>query len=190
VTLDEKRPAAVPLAALPQSLVTGLPAMAVIVAELTSALEEERVALTSMLDVATREELAIVGGNVALLTELATEKEHLIELVAALESERSTAITVIAIATGHDPTTATLSSVVASLSEADALALASVAVELRREANALRAANERNAQLLQTSRDIVDRWLQHLRARVTGVLSEAGERAVEVSRRARRERAG
>jgi flagellar biosynthesis/type III secretory pathway chaperone len=172
------------------SLVTGLPAMAVIVAELTSALEEERVALTSMLDVATREELAIVGGNVALLTELATEKEHLIELVAALESERSTAITVIASATGHDPTTATLSSVVASLSKADALALASAAVELRRQANALRAANERNARLLRASRDIVERWLQHLRLRMSGAVSEGGGRAVEVSRRARRDRSG
>ena len=172
------------------SLVTGLPAMAEIVAELSSALEEERMALTSMLDVATREELAIVGGNVALLTELATEREHLIELVAAMESERSTAITVIASATGHDPATATLSSVVASLSKADALALASAAVQLRREANAVRAANERNAHLLRTSRDIIDRWLQHLRSRMGGVLSDAGGRAVEVSRRARRDGSG
>ena len=172
------------------SLVTGLPALAAIVAELASALEEERLALTSMLDVATREELAIVGGNVALLTELATEKEHLIELLAALESERSTAVSVIASATGHDPTTATLSSVVASLSKADALALASAAVELRRDANALRAANERNAHLLRTSRDIVDRWLQHLRGRMSGALSEASGLAVEVSRRALRDRSG
>jgi flagellar biosynthesis/type III secretory pathway chaperone len=165
--------------------VTGL---TVSVAELTAALEEERAALTSMLDLATREELAMVGGDVALLTEITDQKEHLLELVAALESERMTAITAIAAATGQDPATVTLTSVLASLPAAESLALASAGVELRREANALREANERNAHLLRTSRDIVDRWLTYLRSLVSSVLYDASGRTAEAGRRTRVDR--
>ena len=159
-----------------------------LVAELTAALEQECAAVTSMLDLATREELAIVGGDVALLTQLTDEKEQLLELVATIESERMTAITAIAGATGQNPADVTLSTVLASLAPADAVALASVGVELRREANALRDANERNAYLLRTSRDIVDRWLQYLRSLVSSVLYDANGRTAEAGRRTRVDR--
>lgn len=166
----------------------GIPGLTEVVAELTAALEQECRALSSMLDLAIREELAIVGGDVALLTQLTDEKEHLLELVAALESERMTAITAIAAATGQDPALVTLSSVLASLPAADSLALASAGVELRREANALREANERNARLLRTSRDIVDRWLQYLRSLMSSVLYDASGKTAEAGRRTRLDR--
>jgi flagellar biosynthesis/type III secretory pathway chaperone len=167
---------------------SGVPGLTEVVADLTAALDQERAALVSMLDLATREELAIVGGDVALLTQLTDEKEHLLELVAALESERMTAITAIAGATGQDPATVTISTVIASLSPADALALTSAGVELRREALALRDANERNAHLLRTSRDIVDRWLQYLRSLMSSVLYDASGRTAEAGRPTRLDR--
>lgn len=167
---------------------SGLSSLTEFVAELTAALEQECAALASMLDLATREEVAIVCGDVAALTRLTDEKEHLLELAATLESERMTAITAIAGATGQDPASVTLSSVIAALPAADSLALTSVGVELRHEANALRAANERNAHLLRSSRDIVDRWLQYLRSLMSSVLYDASGRTAEAGRRTRLDR--
>jgi flagellar biosynthesis/type III secretory pathway chaperone len=167
---------------------SGVAGLNEVVADLASALDQERLALSSMLELAIREQLAIVGGDVALLTQLTNEKEHLLELVAALETERMTAITAIAAATGQDAAQMTLSTVIAALPVEQARALTSAGVELRREANALREANERNAQLLRTSRDIVDRWLHYLRSLVSNVLYDASGRAAETGRRTRVDR--
>ncbi len=163
------------------------------VASLTIALEQQRDAYASMLDLAHREERAIVGGDVEALTRLTEEREHVLELLAALESERMTAITSIAAATGRDPDTLTLTRVAAEVSglagagEAGTT-LTSVGFELRDRAVAVRNANARNALLLRTSRDIVDRWLQYLRSMMSSVLYDAGGRAAEAGRVTRLDR--
>ncbi len=158
------------------------------VAALATALEQQRDALVSMLDLAHREERAIVGGDVAALTQLTDEREQLLELVAVLESERMTALTAIAAATGTDAAALTLTSVAAGVSGELGAALTSIGFDLRARALAVRNANERNALLLRTSRDIVDRWLQYLRSLMSSVLYDAGGRVAEAARRSRLDR--
>ncbi len=158
------------------------------VASLTAALEQQRDAYASMLELARREERAIVGGDVEALTLLTEEREHLLELLAALESERMTAITAIAAATGRDPAALTLTRVAAEVSGEAGSTLASIGFELRERAVAVRNANARNALLLRTSRDIVDRWLQYLRSMMSSVLYDAGGRAAEAGRVTRLDR--
>lgn len=158
------------------------------VASLTAALEQQRDVFATLLDLARREEHAIVGGDVEALTRLTDEREQLLELIAALESERMTAITAIAAATGRDPGVLTLTRVAAEVPGDIGSTLTTVGFELRERALALRDANARNALLLRTSRDIVDRWLQYLRTLVSGVLYDAGGRAAEAGRPTRLDR--
>jgi flagellar biosynthesis/type III secretory pathway chaperone len=67
-------------------------------------------------------------------------------------------------------------------------ALTAIGVELRQRAIAVRDANARNALLLRTSREIVDRWLQYLRSLVSSVLYDAGGRVAEAGRRSQLDR--
>ncbi|MCC6238656.1 MAG: flagellar protein FlgN [Dehalococcoidia bacterium] len=152
------------------------------VAALTSALEQQRDTMVSMLDLARREERAIVGGDVEALTKLTDEREGLLELMAALESERMTALVAIGGSVGLPPASLTLTQVAEAAGPAGA-SLTSVGMELRQRATAARDANARNALLLRTSRDIVDRWLQYLRSMMTSVLYDAGGRTAEAGRR-------
>lgn len=148
--------------------------------ELTQTLDEERQLYGSLLDLARREEHAIVRGDVELLTRLTEEKEHLLELFATLETERMTAITAIAAAVGCDADSATIGMLAGALPGDAGATLAVAGTELRHQAIELRELNERNAELLRSSRDIVDRWLHYLRTLVGGALnySEDGEPAV------------
>lgn len=158
------------------------------VAGLSTALEQQRDAFASMLELAHREERAIVGGDVEALTALTEEREHLLELLAALESERMTAIVAIADATGRPVAALTLTSVAAELPAEAGSALTSIGFELRERAVAARSANARNALLLRTSHEIVERWLQYLRTLVSSVLYDAGGRAAEAGRISRLDR--
>jgi flagellar biosynthesis/type III secretory pathway chaperone len=158
------------------------------VAALTAALEEQRDVLVSMLDLAQREERAIVGGDVETLTSLTNEREELLELMAALESERVTALVAIAAATGIDSAGLTLTRVAAEVAGEAGSALTAIGFELRQRAIAVRDANARNALLLRTSREIVDRWLQYLRSLVSSVLYDAGGRVAEAGRRSHLDR--
>lgn len=157
------------------------------VAALTATLEQQRDTLASMLELARREERAIVGGDVETLTVLTDEREQLLELMAALESERMTALVAIAAASGGEPASLTLTGV-AEIAGAAGDALALVGRDLRERAVAVRDANARNALLLRTSRDIVDRWLQYLRSLMTSVLYDADGRASEAGRRSQLDR--
>jgi flagellar biosynthesis/type III secretory pathway chaperone len=158
------------------------------VVELTAALAEQRDVLVSMLDLARREERAIVGGDVEALTHLTEEREQLLELMAALESERMTALVAIAAAIGVDSGALTLTRVAAEVTGEAGAALTSVGFQLRERAIAVRDANARNALLLRTSREIVDRWLQYLRSLVSSVLYDAGGKAAEAGRRSQLDR--
>jgi flagellar biosynthesis/type III secretory pathway chaperone len=158
-------------------------ALADVVDELTVALQHESEVYTSMLALAKREQQAIVHGDVVTLTRLTEEKEMLLEHLAALETERMTAIVAIAGATGVDASTATVSGLEAVLPLGEGRQLAAAGAELRETALALRAANERNAALLRSSRDIVDRWLQYLRSLLSSVVYDATGRADEVGGR-------
>ena len=158
------------------------------VAALTATLEQQRDAMVSMLDLARREERAIVGGDVEALTRLTDEREGLLELMAALESERMTALVAIGWAVGLPAATLTLTRVAEVAGPQVGESLTSVGMELGQRAAAVRDANARNALLLRTSRDIVDRWLQYLRSMMTSVLYDAGGRTSEAGRRGQLDR--
>jgi flagellar biosynthesis/type III secretory pathway chaperone len=155
-------------------------------AALMQALDDECDLYGTLLELARREEHAIVRGDVEGLTRLTEEKEHLLELFAALETERMTAITAIASASGHDADRATLGDLVAALPGAAGAGLALAGTELRRQAIELRDANARNAELLRSSRDIVDRWIHYLRTLVGGTLNYSADGAPDLSREPRR----
>ena len=142
---------------------------------LASALTEEQELLGTLLDLAGREERAIVGGDVAELTELTDQKEHLLELLATLETERATALTAIAGSSGLRIDALTLSAAAALVEPAEGAALTEAGIELRARALALKEANEHNAALLRGSREIVDRWIQYLRTIIAGSLTYTAE---------------
>jgi len=137
------------------------------VQEFVSALDEvlctERDLYVSMLALTTREEVAIVGDDVEELTDLVNEKEELLEHLSALETERMTAIAAISVATGLDPETATLTQISEVVSPIDALKLLENGMALRTQAIALEQANRRNQRLLESSRGLVERWIQYLK---------------------------
>jgi flagellar biosynthesis/type III secretory pathway chaperone len=141
---------------------------------LSEALDAEHNIYTSMLDLTHREEDAILAGDVAALTHLTEEKEALIEHLHALETERMTAIMAIAAATGLNPDEATLSQIAEQLPALAAAELTGRGVELRARAVSLQQANDRNAAMLRSSRDLIDRWIHYLRTVVTGSLYTAG----------------
>jgi flagellar biosynthesis/type III secretory pathway chaperone len=142
---------------------------------LAAALTEEQELLGSLLDLAGREERAIVGGDVAELTELTDQKEQLLELLATLETERMTALTAIAGSSSLDVDALTLSAVAELVEPAEGAALTEAGIELRARALALKEANEHNAALLRSSREIVDRWIQYLRTIIAESLTYTAE---------------
>ncbi|MFN8638335.1 MAG: flagellar export chaperone FlgN [Dehalococcoidia bacterium] len=158
------------------------------VAGLSAALEQQRDAFASMLELAHREERAIVGGDVEVLTALTEEREHLLELIAALESERMTAIVAIAAATGRSVAALTLTNVAAHLPAETGQALTAIGFELRERARRRALGQRAQRLLLRTSHDIVERWLQYLRTLVSSVLYDAGGRAAEAGRVSRLDR--
>lgn len=131
--------------------------------------DEERI-YTSMLALAAREEIAIVGGDVEELTTIVDEKEQLIEHLHALETERMTAIVAIATACGDDPETMTLSEVAALLPAELSVSLTETGVLLRAQAIALQQANGRNADLLRRSHELIDRWVNYMKQLLSGSL--------------------
>lgn len=142
---------------------------------LGATLAEEEQLYASLLDIAGREERAIASGDVGELTDLTDEKEQLLELLAALETERMTALTAIAAATGTGVAVLTLTGVASMLEPAQGAALTGAGLELRARAAALKRANDRNAELLRSSGEIVDRWIQYLRTVITSTLSYTAE---------------
>ena len=144
---------------------------------LGATLAEEEQLYASLLDIAGREERAIVSGDVGELTDLTDEKEQLLELLAALETERMTALTAIAAATGTSVETLTLTAVASMLEPAQDAALTGAGMELRARAVTLKRANDRNAELLRSSREVVDRWILYLRSVISSTLSYTAEGA-------------
>ena len=142
---------------------------------LGAALGEEHALYSSLLDLAGREESALVGGDVEELTELTDEKEQLLELLATMETERTTALTAIAAAAGVPAETLTLTAVAELIDDDGGVALTESGMQLRATALALREANERNAELLRGSHELIDRWIQYLRAIISGSLNYTAE---------------
>ena len=124
----------------------------------------------SLLAVATREQDAIVAGDVGRLTDLVERKEELLDHLRALETERMTALVAIQLATGIDPEVATISEVAAHLPAEMASSLERAGRKLKAEAVALQEAHAVNAHLLRNSRTLVDRWLHYLRSVLVGSL--------------------
>ncbi len=149
--------------------------LAATAAALTAALREQQGLYEALLDVAGKEEHAIVGGDVEALTELTEEKEHLLELLATLETERMTAITAIAAATGIDAGTLTITHVASILPAEQAAALTAAGDDLREQALDVKQANDSNAVLLRSSSEIVGRWIQYLRTVISGSLTYTAE---------------
>lgn len=144
------------------------------VAALTAALGGQRGLYASLLELSHREEAAIMSGDVAELTRIVDDKEAVIEHINAIETERMTALVAIAAATGIDAQSATLSQIAAQLSEGAAATLVANGVELRVCAVAAREANDRNALLLRSSRELIERWIVYLRSVVIGAMYNAG----------------
>ena len=138
---------------------------------LTAALDEEQRLCASLLALSEREEEAIVNGDVAILTTLVDKQEQLLELLAALETERMTALTAIAHACGIDVDHITLTQVAQLTGGPRGAALQAKGSTLREVATSLHEANTRNAELLRSSRDLIERWIQYLRNVVTGTLT-------------------
>lgn len=132
-------------------------------ADLALVLAEESRLCAQLLAVTDREQDAIIASDVERLTTLVDEKEQLLELLATLETERMTAITAIALATGRSAEALTLTEV-ADLATSEArISLLVTGEELRRAGVALAEANARNARLLETSAELVERWAQYLK---------------------------
>ena len=142
---------------------------------LATTLREETEVYGSLLALSVQEERAIIAGNVERLTEIVADKEQLMELLAALESERMTALAELALGIERDPPTITLSEVAQHAEPAAAAVLMEAGMVLRAQAEALRDANDRNARLLEGSRALVDSWIRYLRAVVTGALTYTAE---------------
>lgn len=131
--------------------------------DLAQVLAEESRLCAQLLAVTDAEEAAITTSDVERLTTLVDEKEQLLELLAALETERMTAITAIALATGRTADALTLTEV-ADLAAPEARStLLVTGEELRRAGLALADANARNTRLLEASAELVERWTQYLK---------------------------
>ena len=140
-------------------------------ADLAQVLTEESRLCAQLLAVTDAEETAITASDVERLTSLVDEKEQLLELLAALETERMTAITAIALATGRNADALTLTEV-ADLAAPEARSMLPVTgEELRRAGLALADANARNTRLLQASAELVDRWTQYLKTVISRSLT-------------------
>lgn len=129
--------------------------------------------LRAMRVLAEQQQRAIVGGDVRALTDVVEEQQALVDHLNALETERMTALVAIAAATGLDAESATISAIAATLPLERAAELIRQGQDLRAEALALRQVQEVNEQLLETSRGLVDRWLNYLRSVLSGSLYSA-----------------
>ena len=138
---------------------------------LTAALDEEHRLCSTLLDLSVREEEAILSGDVAVLTALVDEQEQLLELLATLETERMTALTAIAGASGLDADSITLTQVATLAGGRRGEVLQTTGAALREVADSLQQANTRNAELLRSSRELIERWIQYLRNVVSGSLT-------------------
>ena len=127
----------------------------------------------AMRALAEQQQQAIVSGNVEVLTDVVEEQQQLMEHLNALETERMTALVAIAAATGLDAESATISAIAATLPLEHATVLTRQGQDLRAEAIALEQMQDVNDQLLETSRSLVDRWLQYLRSVLSGSLYTA-----------------
>ena len=130
---------------------------------LAATLREETEVYGSLLALAVQEERAIIDGDV--------------ELLAALETERTTALTAVALGIQRDPPNITLSEVARHAEPHAAGVLMEAGMLLRAQAVALREANDRNARLLEGSRALVEQWIQYLKAVVAGALGYTPEGA-------------
>lgn len=146
---------------------------------LAAALAEEEGLYSSLLHLTVKEERAIIAGDVEQLTTLVDEKQRLLELIAAQETERMTAITAIAMAVGEDPDTLTLSIIARHAPSSEAGVLMEGGMLLRAQAVALRDANQRNTLLLESSADLVDRWIHYLRTIVGSSLTYTDRGSIE-----------
>lgn len=138
---------------------------------LAETLAEESRLCGILLAVTHREEKAIIAADIQMLTALVEEKEQVLELIATLETERMTALTAIAGATGHSPASLTLGGVVALVDGPAQAQLVALSEGLRADGQALEQANQRNAHLLQASSELVERWVQYLKSVITGALT-------------------
>lgn len=138
---------------------------------LTGALAEESRLCARLLSVTQREEQAIIAADIPMLTALVDEKEQVLELLATLETERMTALTAIAGATGRPAASLTLGGVMELVDGAAQAQLMALSEGLRADGQALEQANARNAQLLHTSSELVERWVQYLKTVITGALT-------------------
>lgn len=141
---------------------------------LTAVLEAQRDVTRGLLGVARRQQQAIVAGDVAALTATVDEAQELFEHLQALETERMTALVAIAMATGMDVESASLSDVAALLPAEPASILQRTGQSLRADAVALQEMQRTNARLLEGSRALVDRWLHYLRGMLAGGVYTAG----------------
>lgn len=140
---------------------------------LSEVLTSQHDILRAMRTLAQQQQQAIVAGDVHALTEVVEEQQQLVEHLDALETERMTALVAIAAATGLDAESATISAIAATLPLPRAAELTRQGQDLRAEAIALQQVQDVNDQLLETSRGLVDRWLQYLRSVLSGSLYTA-----------------
>jgi flagellar biosynthesis/type III secretory pathway chaperone len=126
-----------------------------------------------MLALAAREQEAIVRGSVEDLTDVVEAQSALMDHLRALETERMTALVAIEAATGIDAERATLSEIASVLPREAAGSLTRTGMDLRAQAIALREAKDLNARLLESSRALIDRWIQYLRSLLTGSIYTA-----------------
>ena len=142
---------------------------------LSSVLNHQGAAYGSLLELASREEQAITDGDVGTLTAIVDEQRQLLDVLRALETERMTALVAIAAATDLETDALTLSRVIEAAEPEQGAALTEVGVLVRARAVALKQANERNAALLRSRSDVVERWIDFLRKVVSGSLTYTAE---------------
>jgi flagellar biosynthesis/type III secretory pathway chaperone len=155
-------------------LLTGAGALGVVLAS-------QRVIVDAMLALAQRQQDAIVAGDVEALTNVVDEQQQMVDHLNSLETERMTALVAIATAIGLDDTEGlTLTQVAAALPAPLGTALATQGQTLRAQAEALRQAQDLNERLIESSKSLVDRWLQYLRTVLSGSLYNASGAAGEL----------
>lgn len=138
--------------------------------ELGAVLSSQHEILRAMRSLAEEQQRAIVAGDVQVLTSVVEQQQQLAEHMAALETERMTALVAIAAATGLDPDATTITAIAAALPLDRARLLTRQGHDLRAEAIALQEIQDVNERLLERSRALVDRWLHYLRTVLSGSL--------------------
>ncbi len=135
---------------------------------LAAVMDQQQEMTHRLLEVARRQQQAIVQGDVEELTASVEESQVFLKHLQALETERMTALVAISMATGVDPDTATLAQIAGVLPPGLAEMLKRAGEVLRVEATALHETQEVNQRLLESSRALVDRWVNYLRSVLAG----------------------